>query len=171
MKFKWLLQQLSSFLLPFTVLVLVPVWIEEDLSLKHPLALVAAILPLALGSFLLVTTVYTFIRLGNGTLAPWFPTRRLVVRGWYRYVRNPMISGVLWILTAESIAFASIRIAIWTLLFFLINNAFFLLYEEPDLERKFGKAYLAYKKKTPRWIPAYKLFRRWNRIKHGHRQK
>lgn len=165
-----ILQQLSSLLLPFTVLVLVPIWIEKNLSLKDPLALVAGILPMALGSFMLVTTIHAFIRTGNGTLAPWFPTRKLVVVGCYRYVRNPMITGVLLILTAESIAFASVRIAVWTLLFFLINNAFFLLYEEPDLERKFGKAYLAYKEKTPRWIPSCRLIRRWYTIKFGHRR-
>jgi protein-S-isoprenylcysteine O-methyltransferase Ste14 len=43
-------------------------------------------------------------------------------------------------------------------LFFLINNLYFLLFEEPNLERRFGKDYQDYKKKVPRWIPNLKPY-------------
>jgi protein-S-isoprenylcysteine O-methyltransferase Ste14 len=64
-----------------------------------------------------------------------------------------MIIGVLIVLTGESIAILSLNIFIWTLIFFIINNIWYIFYEEPDLEKKFGDEYRKYKKSVPRWIP------------------
>jgi protein-S-isoprenylcysteine O-methyltransferase Ste14 len=71
----------------------------------------------------------------------------------YRYVRNPMIIGVIIVLIGESIAILSFKIFIWVTIFFIMNNIYFLLYEEPDLLKKFGDEYSEYKKNVPRWIP------------------
>ena len=64
-----------------------------------------------------------------------------------------MISSVLAILLGETIAFGSLGIFIWFLLFFGINNVYFVLSEEPGLEKRFGEDYRIYKKNVPRWIP------------------
>ena len=69
-------------------------------------ARVAGALLAAAGLGMLAWTVTLFIRIGRGTLAPWDPTRKLVVRGPYAHVRNPMITGVLAILIGEALAFA-----------------------------------------------------------------
>jgi protein-S-isoprenylcysteine O-methyltransferase Ste14 len=106
----------------------------------------------------MIMTISTFIRIGKGTLAPWSPTRKLVIGGMYGYVRNPMIMGVLIVLIGESIAILSLKIFIWAVIFFIINNIFFFLYEEPNLEKKFGAEYQEYKKNVPRWIPRLKAF-------------
>ena len=98
-------------------------------------------------------TIFRFITIGKGTLAPWFPTGKLVVTGLYKYVRNPMIIGVLMVLPGEAIAVLSLSILLWMFIFFLINHLFFLLYEEPNLEKRFGEEYSSYKKRVPRWIP------------------
>jgi protein-S-isoprenylcysteine O-methyltransferase Ste14 len=50
-------------------------------------------------------------------------------------------------------------IMVWLIFFFLINNLYFLLFEEPGLQRRFGKDYLYYKKKVRRWIPRLKPFK------------
>ena len=47
------------------------------------------------GFCLFAWCVALFSRVGRGTLAPWDPTQRLVAVGPYRYMRNPMITGVL----------------------------------------------------------------------------
>ena len=111
-----------------------------------------------IGMGFLCTTVFSFIKKGNGTLAPWFPTRKRVITGLYRYVRNPMIIGVLLILSGESVFFLSKNIALWTVIFFAINNVYFLVYEEPSLEKRFGDEYRKYKEQVPRWIPRIKPY-------------
>ena len=92
-------------------------------------------------------------RVGRGTLAPWDPTRRLVAEGPYRHVRNPMISGVLLMLVGEALLSRSGVLALWAGAFLLINHTYFLLSEEPGLERRFGDSYRVYRAHVPRWIP------------------
>ena len=108
---------------------------------------------IAIGLFLLVKTVVLFARIGQGTLAPWNPTQRLVVQGVYRYVRNPMISGVCFILLGEAIAFWSLPLLVWFGIFFTANSIYMPLSEEPGLAERFGDEYREYRRNVPRWIP------------------
>jgi protein-S-isoprenylcysteine O-methyltransferase Ste14 len=115
-----------------------------------------------LGLFLLIWTISLFAKLGRGTLAPWDPTKQLVVNGPYRHVRNPMITSVLFILFGEALLFRSWPITIWMVFFFIINAIYFPLVEEKDLERRFGQEYVLYRQNVPRWIPH---FRPWGKKK------
>lgn len=113
-------------ILPGTVLVFVPAiiliatydtrfsfeFIGSDRLLFWP-GVVAACLGLALAFW----TVSLFTKFGQGTPAPWDPPQKLVVRGPYRYVRNPMITSVLFMLTAESLLLQSWPIFLWLLTF------------------------------------------------------
>jgi protein-S-isoprenylcysteine O-methyltransferase Ste14 len=121
-----------------------------------PLSLVPSGLGLSLiglGLVLVVSTNLLFARIGRGTLAPWDPTQKLVVRGVYRYVRNPMISGVSFILLGEVLISGSLRLLGWFLIFALANLIYIPLVEEPGLERRFGQAYRVYQQHVPRWLP------------------
>ncbi|MFN8254065.1 MAG: isoprenylcysteine carboxylmethyltransferase family protein [Bacteroidales bacterium] len=153
-----ILKNLFSLVLPITVLVLVPMWVENEISLKNPISLLAGSLIMAPGLIVFFSSVFLFIRKGKGTLAPWNPPVKLVVSGFYRYVRNPMIMAVLIILTGEAIIFLSIEIFLWAILFFFINSLYFSLSEEPGLEKRFGEAYLDYKKNVRMWIPKLKPY-------------
>ena len=150
---------LSIALLPFVVTVLIPRWLlareGDDVA---PLALlvmgrVAGVIGFAAGLAMFVWCVLLFARIGRGTLAPWDPTRRLVVAGPYRHVRNPMISSVLTMLGGETLFFHSARIGAWMLIFVAINQAYFLLLEEPGLVARFGEEYERYRAAVPRWLP------------------
>ena len=90
---------------------------------------------------------------GKGTLAPWNPTQTLVVQGGYRHIRNPMISGVMFILLGESVVAASVPLLIWFAIFVAVNVVYILMMEEPGLMKRFGEEYLAYKRNVPRWGP------------------
>jgi protein-S-isoprenylcysteine O-methyltransferase Ste14 len=70
-----------------------------------------------------------------------------------------MILGVLTILMGEALVFTSINIFFWCIIFFSINNIYFVLYEEPNLEERFGEEYMEYKKNVPRWIPRISKYR------------
>jgi protein-S-isoprenylcysteine O-methyltransferase Ste14 len=108
---------------------------------------------IAAGSALWVWTVRLFARIGQGTLAAWDPTGHLVVAGPYGHVRNPMITAVAGVLLGEAILFGSPALLVWAGAFLAINQVYFLRYEEPDLERRFGEEYRRYKQYVPRWIP------------------
>jgi len=95
------------------------------------------------------------ILIGNGTIMPLDPTRKLVVAGDYRYVRNPMILSVITIEVGEALLFASIWLGLIALLFFAINHVYYFS-EEPGLEKRFGQEYLVYKNNVPRWFPRIK---------------
>jgi protein-S-isoprenylcysteine O-methyltransferase Ste14 len=149
-------------LLPGTVTVLVPALIlaggDSDVGWGLDGALAA--LPAAAGGALIgaglglwAWSVLLFARIGKGTLAPWDPTRRLVVIGPYRYVRNPMITGVLVVLLGEAALFGSLALLVWTGVFFVMNAVWFTLGEEPGLVRRFGGEYEEYRRNVPRWIP------------------
>jgi protein-S-isoprenylcysteine O-methyltransferase Ste14 len=155
----------SILLLPFVVVVIVPTWLLTSLAdldyrwsggAFDVVGGVLGILIFVAGLLLFIWCVALFARVGRGTLAPWDPTQRLVAVGPYRHVRNPMISAVSAMLTGEAFYFGSAILTGWTLLFITINQIYFLVSEEPGLERRFGAAYVEYKRSVPRWLPRVK---------------
>ena len=141
-------------LLPGTVTVVVPallLWLGgADIE---PLTAAIGALLIAIGVGLVAWTVTLFARVGSGTLAPWDPTSKLVVRGPYRRVRNPMITGVATILAGQALFFRSWGIAIELAMFVVVNAIYFPLVEEPGLRRRFGADYEEYRERVPRWLP------------------
>jgi protein-S-isoprenylcysteine O-methyltransferase Ste14 len=105
------------------------------------------------GLLLMYRTITLFARVGEGTLAPWDPPRTLVVRGPYRFVRNPMITGLLVVLIGEAALLGSPGILVWAVVFFGINMVWFPRVEEPRLMQRFGSAYEEYRRHVPRWVP------------------
>jgi protein-S-isoprenylcysteine O-methyltransferase Ste14 len=150
-------------LLPGTVAVALPAVIlvaGEGPNVGWGLSRALAALTVVAGGVLIVAglalwiwTVRLFARVGKGTLAPWDPTRRLVVVGPYRHVRNPMITAVLAVLLGEAAVFGSPGLLILSAAFVAVNWVFFVAHEEPGLERRFGDEYRDYKRGVPRWIP------------------
>ncbi|MDR3233840.1 MAG: isoprenylcysteine carboxylmethyltransferase family protein [Planctomycetaceae bacterium] len=98
-------------------------------------------------------TMRLFATQGEGTAAPWNPPKKLVVAGPYRYVRNPMITSVLLMLSGEALLLWSGVVFAWFAVFWLGNMIYFPLFEEKDLEKRFGESYQEYKYNVPRWIP------------------
>jgi protein-S-isoprenylcysteine O-methyltransferase Ste14 len=76
-----------------------------------------------------------------------------VIQGVYRHVRNPMISGVFFVILGEAILTVSLPLFGWFLIFVAVNAVYIPLVEEPGLVKRFGDDYLTYKKNVPRWIP------------------
>jgi protein-S-isoprenylcysteine O-methyltransferase Ste14 len=114
---------------------------------------VAGMIMVTIGTAIALWCVFTFVFIGKGTPAPFDPPRRLVVRGPYRFVRNPMYLGAGMTLAGAALYYQSLSIFIYTALFFLITDLFVVLYEEPTLRRTFGDEYEAYCRHTRRWWP------------------
>lgn len=148
-------KNIISLILPVTVLILVPRWIERDLTIESNFQALVGGLVMLIGLAVMAICISAFIRIGKGTLAPWTPPKNFVVTGLYRYVRNPMILGVLTVLIGEAIAFDSVYILEWAGAFFIINTIYFFILEEPQLEDRFGEDYRIYKKHVSRWLPRF----------------
>jgi protein-S-isoprenylcysteine O-methyltransferase Ste14 len=155
-------QLLSVLLLPATMTIVIPALlvIAYGTSIGWQLPGIAAALPVLAGAVaviaglgLAIATIGLFGREGEGTLAPWDPTRRLVVRGPYRRVRNPMITGVGLIVLGEAAILGSPSILIAFGIFAVANLVYIPLIEEPGLIRRFGGEYEEYRRAVPRWIP------------------
>jgi protein-S-isoprenylcysteine O-methyltransferase Ste14 len=156
---------LAIILLPGMVLLVIPWIILKSSGSAHigwtipppwsfiPVGL--GLLLIGLGLAILLTTIRYFARIGRGTLAPWDPTKKLVIAGPYRYFRNPMISGVLCVLLGETLFFGSLALFLWFAFFLVINVVYMPLSEEPGLEKRFGDEYQTYKQNVPRWIPRH----------------
>jgi protein-S-isoprenylcysteine O-methyltransferase Ste14 len=107
----------------------------------------------AAGVLLLAACIVEFARSGRGTLSPADPPRHLVVRGLYRYVRNPMYLAVTLILLGEAALLHSAGLVTYWACFFVAANVFVIGYEEPYLRSRFGVSYEAYTKQVGRWVP------------------
>jgi protein-S-isoprenylcysteine O-methyltransferase Ste14 len=108
---------------------------------------------LSVGVVLFVTSLWRFLTEGGGTLAPWDPPRQLVIRGPYRYVRNPMISGVVLVLFGEALLLLSWPHFTWALIFLGVNAIYIPLLEGPLLGERFGEGYREYCQHVPRLLP------------------
>ncbi|HZP17756.1 MAG TPA: isoprenylcysteine carboxylmethyltransferase family protein [Terriglobales bacterium] len=121
-----------------------------------------ASIPSVLGFSVALRCVFDFGWTGRGTPAPFIPPQRLVVVGFYRYVRNPMYLGFaagwigLWIVFGHAnpaviAAVAAVALGV---------HLFVMFYEEPVLRRKFGADYEEYCRNVRRWWPR---LRPWNK--------
>jgi protein-S-isoprenylcysteine O-methyltransferase Ste14 len=141
-------------LLPGVVTVGIPVALVSSTGTTTTwLGVVVGAALIGVGLALIVRTVALFASEGRGTLAPWDPTSRLVVRGPYRHVRNPMISGVLFVLLGEAAALGSVALLLWFAAVFALNAVYIPLVEEPGLVSRFGAEYQRYRRHVPRWLP------------------
>lgn len=148
--------------LPFMVTIIAPaiIYYLTRRSSIIPIDELPSIASLLIGGIMLLMGIIIFtrsfdlfIKIGSGTLAPWNPTKKMIIHGPYRYVRNPMLIGVNFILVGEAFLLRSGDIFIWMVLFVFINTIYFIMKEEPDLLKKFGDEYAEYCKHVPRWIP------------------
>jgi protein-S-isoprenylcysteine O-methyltransferase Ste14 len=149
----------GAFLLlaPGTVAGVIPWWISRYIF-HRPFPGFAAlrilgILLIVAGIGVLLECFGRFALQGIGTPAPVFPTRHLVVRGSYRYVRNPMYVAVLSVVMGQALLFANIWLAEYALLCWAVAHLFVVAYEEPVLRKSFAAEYEVFCAHVPRWFP------------------
>jgi protein-S-isoprenylcysteine O-methyltransferase Ste14 len=145
-------------LLPGVIAAVIPATILYFTGIVWPPSLRNGVIGLVfvlLGLPLMIWTNRLFATVGHSTLAPWNPPEKLVVRGVYRHVRNPMITGALSILLGEAIFFGSWWLAAWFGFALLLNVIYIPLVEEQGLAKRFGEDYRLYKQNVPRWIPRW----------------
>ena len=98
-----------------------------------------------------VTRVVDFIRTGQSPI-PWKPSPELILRGPYRFTRNPMYLGVTLVETGLGIALNNLWISFFALPALLIVHFIAVLPEEKYLSEKFGDSYRGYLSRVRRYI-------------------
>jgi protein-S-isoprenylcysteine O-methyltransferase Ste14 len=144
-------------LAPGVVAGLVPWWltgwqVHEPLPYWLPLRVVGVLLLLA-GVAVLLDAFARFVVEGLGTPAPVAPTKRLVVGGLYRYVRNPMYLAVGATIVGQALVLAQPVLFVYAAIFAVLVVAFVRGYEEPTLRGRFGEEYERYRRAVPGWWP------------------
>lgn len=135
--------------LPGVVAFLVPLLLKPDTTVFSNWW---GMIPLGLGTVLLLACVREFYVAGRGTLAPWAPPTRLVATGLYKWSRNPMYVAVSLILSGWAIGFQSWTVALYAATVAVVFHLRVVLHEEPWLARTFGDMWTHYRAQVPRWL-------------------
>jgi protein-S-isoprenylcysteine O-methyltransferase Ste14 len=140
---------------PGIVVGLLPWWLtgwELRFDWSLPVRVVGLLLVVA-GVAVLVQSFARFVVEGLGTPSPVAPTERLVVGGWYRYVRNPMYVAVVAAIVGQGLWLGQPVLLGYAAVVWVVVATFVRGYEEPHLTRRFGDDYRAYRAAVPGWIP------------------
>ena len=150
-------------LAPGVVAGLVPWWLTgwHGGNSWPVLVRVAGGVMIAAGAAVLVAAFAQFAVGGRGTPAPVAPTEQLVVRGLYRYVRNPMYLAVLAVIAGQGLLLGRPVLLAYGAAVAGTFAAFVLGYEQPALARRYGAQYEAYRRDVPGW---------WPRLRPAHRE-
>lgn len=146
-----------TILFPGTVTILIPRWLLAN-ETASPIGVLrfVGLIPILIGIPIYLWCAWDFATFGRGTPLVFDPPKALVARGLYKFARNPMYVGILSILLGEAALFASLTLAGFAAAMALLFHTFVVLYEEPNLQKRFGESYRSYCVQTPRWFPGFK---------------
>ena len=121
----------------------------------NPLNIILSLPVFLFALFLIGWSVQNFLK-AKGTPVPFNPPPRLVTTGPYAYTRNPMLTGVFFLLFGFGVLFGSVFLLIVFTPFFIFINFWELkLIEEPELEKRLGQEYIEYRNRTPMFFPGF----------------
>jgi protein-S-isoprenylcysteine O-methyltransferase Ste14 len=144
---------LFTLVVPGTLAVYVPLLIANTRSPASGPIFAIAVAVLVVGAAVYGRCVWDFASFGRGTPAPIDAPRKLVVRGLYRYTRNPIYVGVLAVILGWALLFRAAPWVIYALIVGMCFHLFVVLYEERHLRRNFGSEYDEYCARVERWVP------------------
>jgi protein-S-isoprenylcysteine O-methyltransferase Ste14 len=128
-------------------------WLGLPKIIPMPISFYIGTPLLVVGTSVTGWSVIHFLKF-KGTPVPANPPPKLVTSGPYAYTRNPMLTGIFFLLFGIGAVVGSISlIFIFTPLFILVNMWELKEIEEPELVRRLGEEYIAYRNKTPMFIP------------------
>lgn len=140
-------------LVPGTVAVYLPLRIAEGRSSASPWAVALALPVFSVGAAIYAWCLWDFAAFGRGTPAPIDAPNKLVVRGLYRHMRNPMYVGVLTVILGWTVVFQTLALPAYALIVGVVFHLVVILYEERHLHDTFGEEYDSYRTRVGRWLP------------------
>jgi len=146
---------LFTLLVPGTAGVLIPLRLAAR-RIPAPMAdawSIAGLVFLAAGAAGYFWCLWEFAITGRGTPAPIDPPRHLVVRGPYRFVRNPIYVSAVAVVLGWAAYFHSTEVFLYAIVLAGAFHFFVTAVEEPTLQHKFGDSYTHYRHTVRRWLP------------------
>ena len=143
---------LFTVLVPGTVAVYVPLLLASGRSVASGPLLIVGVAVLLLGAAIYAWCLWDFAVTGRGTPAPIDAPKKLVVRGLYRYSRNPMYVGVLTVIVGWALLYRSPVLALYALVVATAFHLVVVFYEERQLAAEFGGQYDEYRATVSRWL-------------------
>jgi len=154
---------LFTLLLPGASAVYAPAWLlynrPDPFALNPGWLRFLGLLPLIAGVLIYLRCAWDFSVTGRGTPLPADPPKTVVHVGLYRFTRNPMYVGIITLQLGEALLFQSWAVLRFAAGTFILVHLFILLYEEPNLRRRFGGTYREYCAHVPRWLPRLHPYR------------
>jgi len=145
-----------TLIVPGTVAGYLPWLIAGNRPLGSLGYLITSLILFLIGAAIYLWCLWDFAVFGQGTPAPIDAPRRLVIRGLYRYTRNPMYVGVLTVVLGWAALFQAPSLLLYALAVGAVFHLFVVLYEEPRLSQIFGTEYENYRSRVGRWLPNLK---------------
>ena len=139
------------------VFIVIALYVDKLIGLTNifpkPVNIILSFPIFLLALFLIGWSVQNFLSV-KGTPVPFNPPPQLVTTGPYQYTRNPMLTGVFFLLFGFGVFFGSVFLLfVFTPLFIYINFWELKSIEEPELEKRLGEDYIKYRKRTPMFFP------------------
>lgn len=126
------------------------VWRDGSYEMHELLAMAVA----GVAGLVYAHSAWLFATKGRGTVMPFDGPRKLVQRGAYRWVRNPMYLSLCAVLAAEAAYFESWHIAVYGLCMCCLCHLVVALHDERELSFRYGALYEDYKRTANRWLPS-----------------
>lgn len=142
-----------TLVVPGTIAGYVPWWMVRHRELVLSAWTAAVAVNILLGVAIYLWCLWDFASYGGATPAPIDAPKKLVVRGMFRHVRNPIYVGVLSIILGWAMLYQALNVFIYGVCVAIGFHLFVLFYEEPHLRRVFGQEYDEYCARVGRWIP------------------
>lgn len=142
-----------TLVIPGTVAVYLPWFLVRGEPTGSPGYVLTSCVLFVVGGIIYLRCLWDFANFGRGTPAPMDAPKRLVVRGLYRYTRNPMYLGVLTVISGWAVLFQALPLLLYALIVWTTVHLFIVFYEEPHLHSVFGAEYEDYCSRVGRWIP------------------
>ncbi len=141
--------------------IVIPLFIERAFHvpqfLSSPWDIIISIPFIVVGLFYTLWSIVIFFK-SKGTPVPFNPPPELVVKGPYKFSRNPMTAGLFLQMLGLGLLLGSILLTfVFTPLYILMHYHQLKTLEEPELEMRLGDAYKEYKNKVPMFFPWKKV--------------
>lgn len=137
--------------------VLMDGWFSLPWPLSSGLSKLIAATLITIGVSVTAWSAFHFLKV-KGTPVPFNPPPKLIMTGPYQFARNPMLTGVFLFLFGTGFAIQSLSLVVlFTPLYILANVWELIEIEEPELVKRLGEDYVAYRRRTPMFIPGMRI--------------
>lgn len=143
-----------TIVVPSTLAIYLPWLLVSEQTTRTGVWLFISLALFLLGGAGYLWCLWSFATVGQGTPAPFDAPTKLVVRGLYHHIRNPMYGSILTLLCGWIALFPSLPLLLYVLSVGFCIHLFVLLYEEPHLQKIFGDSYDNYRRQVSRWVPS-----------------